>query len=97
MYIFSGTTNRLELIDDALLRRGRLGVKVKIGMPDKKGRFDILNIHTAQIRKSNMLDSDVDLWDLAEKTDGFSGADIEGLVKDAVNIVMQRCMKVNVI
>jgi len=74
VYIFSGTTNRKELIDEALLRPGRLEVHVEIGLPDKRGRFDILNIHTAQMRNKNLADT-------PDSTDGFSGAAIEGIVK----------------
>ena len=51
MTLFSDMTNRRDLIDDALLRPGRLDVQVEIGLPDKDGRFDILKIHTAHMRK----------------------------------------------
>jgi len=70
---------------------------VEIGLPDKRGRFDILNIHTTQMRKKNRLDSDVNLDNLAENTDGFSGAAIEGLVKGAANTSIHKDMKVSVI
>ena len=87
-------TNRRDLIDDALLRPGRLDVQVEIGLPDKEGRFDILNIHTAHMRKNNMLDPSIDFKYLAEATRNFSGAEIEGLVKSAANTAMNRLIKV---
>jgi len=87
-------TNRRDLIDDALLRPGRLEVQVEIGLPDKDGRFDILNIHTAHMRKNDALDAAVDMYDLAERTRNFSGAEIEGLVKSAANTAMNRLIKV---
>ncbi|XP_065888759.1 vesicle-fusing ATPase-like [Dysidea avara] len=88
-----GMTNRRDLIDDALLRPGRMDVQVEIGLPDKDGRFDILTIHTSHMRNNNMLDGAVDLRDLAEKTRNFSGAEIEGLVKSAANTAMNRLIK----
>ena len=87
-------TNRRDLIDDALLRPGRLDVQVEIGLPDKDGRFDILHIHTAHMKKNNMLDPAVDFYDLAERTRNFSGAEIEGLVQSATNTAMNRMIKV---
>jgi SpoVK/Ycf46/Vps4 family AAA+-type ATPase len=56
-----GMTNRKELIDPALLRPGRLEVHIEIGLPDGKGRVQILNIHTAKMRESGLLDDDVDI------------------------------------
>ena len=95
--VISGMTNRRDLIDDALLRPGRLDVQVEIGLPDKEGRFDILGIHTAHMKKMNMLDPNIDFHDLAERTRNFSGAEIEGLVKSAANTAMNRLIKVCVI
>ena len=54
------------MIDDALLRSGRLDVQVEIGLPDKDGQFDILHIHTAHMRKNDMLNPSVNFYDLAE-------------------------------
>ena len=90
-------TNRRDLIDDALLRPGRLDVQVEIGLPDKDGRFDILHIHTAHMRNNNMIDGAVDFKMLAEKTRNYSGAEIEGLVKSAANTAMNRLIKVCII
>lgn len=74
-----GMTNRLDLIDSALLRPGRFQVKIKIDLPDEKGRKDILLIQTAILRLYNVLAADVDLDYLAARTRNFSGAELEGL------------------
>lgn len=54
-------TNRKDMIDDALLRPGRLEVQVEISLPDENGRLQILNIHTARMKSYDKLGSDVDL------------------------------------
>ncbi|KAF6762015.1 vesicular-fusion protein SEC18 [Ephemerocybe angulata] len=71
-----GMTNRLDMIDEALLRPGRLEVHMEISLPDEKGRHQILNIHTSKMRKNGVMDEDVDLLYLAQQTKNFSGAEI---------------------
>uniref|UniRef100_A0A3Q2P176 Vesicle-fusing ATPase n=1 Tax=Fundulus heteroclitus TaxID=8078 RepID=A0A3Q2P176_FUNHE len=88
-----GMTNRPDLIDEALLRPGRLEVKMEIGLPDEKGRIQILNIHTAKMRQYNLLASDVDTKELAAETKNFSGAELEGLVRAAQSTAMNRHIK----
>uniref|UniRef100_UPI00398EE843 vesicle-fusing ATPase isoform X1 n=1 Tax=Pristiophorus japonicus TaxID=55135 RepID=UPI00398EE843 len=88
-----GMTNRPDLIDDALLRPGRLEVKMEIGLPDEKGRVQILNIHTARMREHNLLSDDVDILELAQETKNFSGAELEGLVRAAQSTAMNRHIK----
>lgn len=85
-----GMTNRRDLIDDALLRPGRLEVQVEIGLPDEEGRVQILEIHTAKMREHGLLAPDVDLADLAVQTKNFTGAEIEGLVRAAQSTAMNR-------
>lgn len=85
-----GMTNRRDLIDDALLRPGRLEVQVEIGLPDEQGRVQILEIHTAKMREHKLLAADVDLADLAVQTKNFTGAEIEGLVRAAQSTAMNR-------
>lgn len=85
-----GMTNRIDLIDEALLRPGRFELHIEISLPNKEGRIQILNIHTSSMRKSNKLSSDVDLLELAEKTPNYSGAEIEGLVRNAVSYAFER-------
>lgn len=88
-----GMTNRKDMIDEALLRPGRLEVQMEIGLPDEKGRLQILNIHTARMRNHNKLANDVDLPELATLTKNFSGAEIEGLVRAAQSTAMNRLIK----
>lgn len=88
-----GMTNRPDLIDEALLRPGRLEVKMEIGLPDENGRIQILNIHTAKMRQHNLLGKDVDIQELAIETKNFSGAELEGLVRAAQSTAMNRHIK----
>ncbi|KAJ2528229.1 transport between ER and Golgi ATPase protein [Coemansia sp. RSA 1935] len=93
-FLIIGMTNRKELIDDALLRPGRLEVKIEIGLPDEAGRLQIIKIHTAKIRDNNILGSDVDLSELAELSKNYSGAEIAGVVKSASSYAFNRHIKV---
>ncbi|KAM3859731.1 vesicle-fusing ATPase-like [Diretmus argenteus] len=88
-----GMTNRPDLIDEALLRPGRLEVKMEIGLPDEKGRVQILNIHTSKMRQFNLLANDVDVKELAAETKNYSGAELEGLVRAAQSTAMNRHIK----
>lgn len=89
-----GMTNRMDMIDDALLRPGRLEVHMEISLPDEKGRVQILKIHTQRMRDNNVMDPDVDLLELAQLTKNFSGAEISGLVKSASSFAFSRHVKV---
>jgi vesicle-fusing ATPase len=91
-----GMTNRKDMIDDALLRPGRLEVHVEIGLPDEQGRLQILNIHTQKMRKANRVTQEVvdRLPDIAAKCKNFSGAELEGLVKAASSYALTRCVDV---
>lgn len=88
-----GMTNRPDLIDEALLRPGRLEVKMEIGLPDEKGRIQILHIHTAKMRQYDLLSKDVDIKELAVETKNYSGAELEGLVRAAQSTAMNRHIK----
>lgn len=88
-----GMTNRKDMIDEALLRPGRLEVQMEIGLPDEHGRLQILNIHTCMMRKMNKLSDDVNLEVLASQTKNFSGAEIEGLVRAATFTAMNSLIK----
>ncbi|KAI9784401.1 MAG: transport between ER and Golgi ATPase protein [Peltula sp. TS41687] len=92
-----GMTNRMDMIDEALLRPGRLEVHMEIGLPDEHGRAQILKIHTAKMRDNNIMDSDVDLAELARLTKNFSGAEINGLVKSASSFAFNRHVKVGTV
>lgn len=88
-----GMTNRPDLIDEALLRPGRLEVKMEIGLPDERGRIQILHIHTAKMRQHELLAGDVDIEELAVETKNYSGAELEGLVRAAQSTAMNRHIK----
>ena len=79
--IVIGMTNRKDLIDEAILRPGRLELHIEIGLPDEKGRLAILKIHTRKMKENKVLDDDVDLALLAQMTKNYTGADIESMVK----------------
>ena len=68
-----GATNRLDVVDEAITRPGRLYPLIKIDLPDEEARIDIFKIHT----REKPVDKEVDLHQLAKKTDGMSGAAIE--------------------
>lgn len=88
-----GMTNRKDMIDEALIRPGRLEVQMEIGLPDQHGRLQILNIHTETMRTHKKLAPDVDIPELASLTKNFSGAEIEGLVRAAQSTAMNRLIK----
>ncbi|KAI1813074.1 vesicle fusion factor [Poronia punctata] len=85
-----GMTNRKDMIDDALLRPGRLEVHLEISLPDEAGRLEILKIHTNSMRSNGLLNPDVDLEELAGLTKNFSGAELNGLVKAAASFAFSR-------
>ena len=89
-----GMTNRKDMIDDALLRSGRLEVHMEISLPDEEGRVQILKIHTAQMLKSGNLDPDVNVAEIAHLAKNFSGAEISGLVRSATSFALNRHVKV---
>ncbi|CAH6420949.1 AAA family ATPase [uncultured virus] len=85
-----GLTNRLQAIDPALRRPGRFSVAIYIGLPDERGRHDILRIHTTALRENHLGCSDEELLELANLTQNFTGAELEGLVRDAVSRALAR-------
>jgi len=78
-------TNRPDIIDPALLRAGRFDRMLQVPTPDKKARLDILKIQSAK----NPLAEDVDLEKIAEKTEGYTGADLSALVSTAVMLALE--------
>ena len=83
-------SNRIDLIDDAILRAGRLEVHIEITLPDEKGRHEILNIHTRKIRENELISPDVEIKNLAHITINYTGAEIESLVKIASGYAIRR-------
>ncbi|MFB6135192.1 MAG: CDC48 family AAA ATPase [Halobacteriaceae archaeon] len=84
--IVIAATNRVDAVDPALRRPGRFDREIDIGVPDEKGREEILRIHT----RGMPLSDDVGLGKLAEETHGFVGADIESLTKEAAMRALRR-------
>ena len=83
-----GATNRINSIDPALRRPGRFDREIEIGVPDRDGRLEILQIHT----RGMPLTEDVDLKRLADVTHGFVGADLEALAKEAAIRALRRIL-----
>ena len=81
-----GATNRLDIVDEALLRPGRFDRIIEVGNPDSKGRNHILQIHT----KKKPLGTDVNIKKLVELTDGFSGAEIAAITNRAALVALKR-------
>ena len=77
--IVMAATNRVDILDPAILRPGRFDRKVSVGRPDVKGRREILDVHA----KGKPLGDDVDLDQIAQTTAGFTGADLENLLNEA--------------
>lgn len=88
-----GLTNRRDEIDPAALRHGRLGVHVEIGLPDRKARRKIFEVHTRKLAKEGLLHESVNLETLADKTDKLPGASIEGIVEQASLFSLERLSK----
>ncbi len=84
--IVLAATNQPDILDRALLRPGRFDRRLVVNLPDKKGREEILKIHTRQ----SPLAADVDLAELAASTPGFSGADIRNLANEAALLAARR-------
>jgi transitional endoplasmic reticulum ATPase len=83
-----GATNRPDALDPAIRRGGRFDREIEIGVPDKDGRQEVLQIHT----RGMPLDEKVDLEEIAETTHGFVGADLETLCKEAAMRVLRRVL-----
>ena len=77
--IVVGATNRVDILDAALLRPGRFDRQITVGLPDRLGRIGILKVHA----KNKPFDEDVSLVQLANRTPGFSGADLANLLNEA--------------
>ena len=87
--VVMAATNRADILDPALLRPGRFDRQVYVGLPDIKGREEILKIHT----KNKPLAEDVDLRQVARGTSGFTGADLENLANEAALLCARRNKK----
>ncbi len=84
--IVMAATNRVDILDPAILRPGRFDRKVVVGRPDVKGREEILNVHV----KGKPIGDDVDLKTIAQTTAGFTGADLENLMNEAAILAAKK-------
>lgn len=84
--ILMAATNRPDVLDKALLRPGRFDRRVVIGLPDIKGRFDILKVHAKKIK----IDPSVDLMAIARSTPGSSGADLANILNEAALLAARK-------
>jgi cell division protease FtsH len=80
-------TNRVDILDDALLRPGRFDRKIQVSLPDVHGREKILEVHT----KDKLLSGEVQLIDVARQTTGFSGADLANLMNECAIRAVREC------
>ena len=87
--IVIAATNRPDILDPALMRPGRFDRIVYVPVPEKEGRLQILKIHTQKMRQNKVLDKSVNLTKLAEETEGYTGADIESLVREAAMLALR--------
>ena len=87
--IVIAATNRPDVLDPALLRPGRFDRQVTVGLPDKNAREEILKVHA----RNKTLDKDITLENLAKRTPGFSGADLENLLNEAALLTVRRNKK----
>ena len=88
-----GATNRPDMLDPAILRPGRFDKILLVNAPEEKGRKNILEIHT----KKMPLDKDVNLGNLAKEAEGFSGADLEALVREAGMVAMRESKEAKIV
>ena len=84
--IVLAATNRVDILDPAILRPGRFDRKIMVGRPDVQGREEILNVHA----KNKPLSDEVDLKHIAQTTAGFSGADLENLLNESAILAAKR-------
>lgn len=85
-----GMTNRLDLIDDALLRPGRFEIHLEISLPNETARLEIFQIHTKQMTGNNFLSKDVDFNKMAAITKNYTGAEIAAIVRAASSYALER-------
>lgn len=94
-FLVIGITNRKDCIDPALLRPGRCGTHVYVGIPERQAREAIFQVHTNPIRKNGLLAGDVDFAELAALTENYTGAEIRGAILRAVAFAHKRNHKIN--
>ncbi|XP_009803161.1 vesicle-fusing ATPase-like [Nicotiana sylvestris] len=78
-----GTTSRIELIDDGLLRPGRFELRLQLDLPDEDAQLKILQVKSKRMQRRIFFDTDIDLSAIASATEGLSIVDVEGLLQTA--------------
>lgn len=88
-------TNRKDMIDHALLRSGRLEIHLFVSLPNNIGRNQIFRIHTCKMNTNNMMSPDVDIQELSDLTENYSGAEIAGVVEKAAALALYENLQKN--
>lgn len=88
--VIIAATNRPDVLDPALLRSGRFDRQITVNLPDKKGRYEILKVHA----RNKKLSSEINLENLAKRTPGFSGADLENVLNEGAILAVREKRKV---
>lgn len=88
-------TNRIDLIDSALLRPGRFEIQIEVKLPTLQDRVEIFEVHCETMMKNGILDPNIDLTQLAELSENFTGAEIEGVVKSASSYALSRTIDID--
>ncbi|KAM7518476.1 hypothetical protein LguiB_017438 [Lonicera macranthoides] len=86
-----GTTNRKEILDEALLRPGRLELHIEVKYPDEQGLAKILEIYTKEFTEASRIDDDVDLQEIAHRAHGGSGATMASVAHFAYLYALEKC------
>lgn len=87
-------TNRIDIIDEALLRPGRFEIQIEIKLPNEEARKEILEIHLKNFDKHNYLEN-IDISEIAKKTINFTGAELEGVIKNALSYNITNQLDIN--
>lgn len=88
--VIIAATNRADVLDPALLRSGRFDRQITVGLPDKKGREEILRVHA----RNKKLANDINLENLAKRTPGYSGADLENVLNEGAILAVREKRKI---
>ena len=90
-----GMTNRKDMLDEALLRPGRFEVQLEISLPNEEGRKQIFHIHLKKIVDAKALGDDVSIDELSRLSKNYTGAEIAGLIRDAMGYALRRKLQID--
>ena len=88
-------TNRKDMIDEAMLRSGRLQLAIEIKLPDEKGRLDILKIHTKLMKSNGYLNDEISLEEIAKNTENYTGAELKQVVDTVSSFGLSRTINID--